>query len=510
MGDLSKIRRLFGRHPVAVPAGAPRGSARLAGRRDFAAADAGNLFAGWARQGRTTDVLLRQQLEAVRSRSRDLARNSDYARSFLRQAKKHVVGPSGVQLQVRARNPDGKLDLTANAAIEAAWLKFGRAGAFEASGRLSRIDAEALFIQTVLRDGECFVRMVAGCGGPFNWGVEFIAADRCDVNLDRQLPNGNRIYLGVESNSWGRPVAYWFLTSNPNGERFDGGSNRYVRYPAENMIHGFLAEDIDQSRGIPAMVAGMSRLKMLSGYEEAELVAARVAASKMGFYQNTSDTYDEAPAGELDADEGEFVDEATPGSFPILPRGWEFKEFDPQHPNSAFADFSKQCLRGFAAGVGASYNSIANDLTGVNYSSIRHGAQEERDEWRMLQYWMIEHFNMPIFEHWLAWCLDMGILGNLPPSKYDKFNAPIFRPRGWRWVDPAKEMTGFKSALSLGVTSRTAIAAEQGRDIEDIFAELAAERELAAQYGIALTGDEPADLAAGGDLAETIAANLED
>ena len=32
------------------------------------------------------------------------------------------------------------------------------------------------------------------------------------------------------------------------------------------------------------MAAALTRLKMLDGYEEAELVAARTAASKMGFF----------------------------------------------------------------------------------------------------------------------------------------------------------------------------------------------------------------------------------
>jgi capsid protein len=56
------------------------------------------------------------------------------------------------------------------------------------------------------------------------------------------------------------------------------------------MIHAFLPERAMQTRGAPWMSPVIADLKMLNGYREAELVAARVGASKMGFF--TSPTGD--------------------------------------------------------------------------------------------------------------------------------------------------------------------------------------------------------------------------
>ena len=49
------------------------------------------------------------------------------------------------------------------------------------------------------------------------------------------------------------------------------------------MLHVFLPERAHQTRGVPMLATAIGALKMLHGYREAELVAARVAASKMGF-----------------------------------------------------------------------------------------------------------------------------------------------------------------------------------------------------------------------------------
>jgi capsid protein len=83
----------------------------------------------------------------------------------------------------------------------------------------------------------------------------------------------------------------------------------------------------------------MTRLKMLEGYEEAELTAARVAAAKMGFYTS--------PAGETyngdDNDNGTPIMDAEPGTFEVLPEGWDLNHRPSAHP--CVSDFVKSTLR---------------------------------------------------------------------------------------------------------------------------------------------------------------------
>jgi len=175
--------------------------------------------------------------------------------------------------------------------------------------------------------------------------------------------------------------------------------------------------------------------------------------------------------------------------------GTTFVQHDPQHPVTAYGDFVKACLRGIASGMGVSYNSLASDLEGVNYSSIRAGLLEEREEWKNIQTWFIETVVEPVFESWLKMALLSGALkmpngSALPAAKLEKFNAPDWKPRRWPWVDPLKDMQASVLAVEKGFQSRRHIISEAGDDIEDVFSDDAADKQLAADYGL----DFPKDI----------------
>jgi len=225
----------------------------------------------------------------------------------------------------------------------------------------------------------------------------------------------------------------------------------------------------------------MTRLKMLGGYEEAELVAARISSAKMGFFTTPAgDDY----VGDGTDDQGRIQMDVSPGTFEQLPQGVDFKAFDPQHPSTAFAAFEAAMLRGIASGLGVSYTSLSNNLEAVSYSSIRQGLLEERDHWRAIQWWMVEHFCQPVYQAWLRQTLDAATV-NLPATKYFKFSLTQWVPRGWQWVDPRNEIEATVTAIQNGLMTNTQALAERGLDIEDVIRERQAEQELLASYGLA-------------------------
>ena len=90
--------------------------------------------------------------------------------------------------------------------------------------------------------------------------------------------------MGVEVDDFGKAVTYHLLGEHPGDHEFANSySRKHVRVPADQMLHVFLPERAHQTRGVPMLATAIGALKMLHGYREAELVAARVAASKMGF-----------------------------------------------------------------------------------------------------------------------------------------------------------------------------------------------------------------------------------
>jgi lambda family phage portal protein len=452
-------------------------------RRSFTAAKIDRLTADWSTQIQSVEREIKAGLRVIRARARDAAKNDPYAKRFLSLLKTNVIGPNGINLQVRAKNNDGQLDTYANNLIEREFKKWGRRGVCTLDGQLSWIDCQNLFVETLARDGECLVRLADGWkGNRYGFALEFIDVDYLDDTFEDTSKPDRPIHMGIEYNEYNRPQFYYISKSHPaGGYGFPVYGDQRQKLKASEIIHAFSTYRAKQGRGISWFAPSLYLLKMLGGYLEAELVASRVSASKMGFFSSTDG---EGYIGD-DLEDFSPISEASPGTFDQLPAGVDLKSWDPEHPVNAFEAFTLAILRGISSGFDRSYVSIANDLRSVSYSSIRKGDLEDRDHYRTLQTFCVEHFHQEIFERWLKMALLTQAV-KLPDWKFDKFNAPVWRPRGWAWVDPLKEVKANIEAVSNGFKSMQDVAGEQGRDIADVFEALQAEVALAEQYGLSL------------------------
>lgn len=451
---------------------------------------------------RNINAELRASLATMRARARHLAKNNDHAKAFLRLVRRNIVGPGGLTLQMQVYSRDGAvLDKDANARIEESFDGWSRFGKCTVDAGLGRASLERMLVSTVATDGEVLLRKVRGWkGNKWRFALQLIDADQLPENLNVaaisggavggvRIAEGHDVVMGVERDAWKRPVAYWLRQRN-GLEVSPAVSMDYQRVPAEDVLHIFVPEFIGQVRGAPWFFTGMRRLAMLAGYEEAELVAARVASSKMGFFTSEGDDAP-APADGVDASGARFT-EAQPGAFDQLPPGVDFKQWDPQHPTEAYSAFTKSLLRAFASGSGVAYSSLTGDLEGANYSSLRQGALEEREEWRVMQAWLVEQYAERVFEAWLDETLAWGALPTLDPTQFDRWHKPKFVARGWQWVDPAKEIAADEGAVKLGVKTRRQICAERGLDFAEVLEQLALERAEAERLGVDISGSSSA------------------
>ena len=131
--------------------------------------------------------------------------------------------------------------------------------------------------------------------------LNIIEPDRIDDEKNELTADGNQIRMGVElDRDTKRPVAYWVLDYHKGDYDYMTPLNakKYKRVLAEEMIHIYRM-GAGQTRGVPWSAAAMSSMKMLHGYREAELVAARTGAAKMGFFTSpagdgfTADGYED-------------------------------------------------------------------------------------------------------------------------------------------------------------------------------------------------------------------------
>lgn len=478
-------------------------------KRAYAIAQLNRLTQDWITTSTTMDADLRNGLAPVRARARDLSQNDAYARRYLSLVRMNVPGPNGFTLQVKAfdinRQRDeatGKTlttkvwDEYANTQIENEFYRWSRKEFCTVTGTMTFRDVQHLVIETVARDGEILVRKIRDRQNPYGFTLQIIEPDLLDDQHNQILPNGRVVRLGVEFDEWRRPIAYhlkrYDVRTEYLSDTYDTTGNT-IRIPAGEMYHLFRPERAFQSRGVSWMAPAMFALKMLTGYEEAALVNARASAAQMGFLKDRENSAGPVPHDEVDG-EGNKIQNTEPGL--VIDIGdKDFVAYDPKYPDAQHEMFVKAILRRFASGTGASYNLLANDLEGVNYSSIRAGLLDEREQWKDIQTWMIEAFLEPLFADWLEMFL-LSERTTLPFSKFDKFNAPMWIGRRWPWVDPSKDIEAHERTVRAGFKSARRIMAEEGSDLPETYAEIAEDRMIAEGYGLSLSihgpgGEEP-------------------
>jgi lambda family phage portal protein len=284
-------------------------------------------------------------------------------------------------------------------------------------------------------------------------------------------PGGGQIRMGIEVDAFRRPIAYWVRDLHPGDVRLNvERTDRATRVPAADMFHLRVIDRWPQTRGEPWLHAVAGKLNDLNGYSEAEIIAARGAANYLG----TIETPEDANSLAEEQTDGSFEMGLQPGSFLKLVPGEKASFLTPNRPNSALDPFMRFMLREISAGTGVSYESLSRDYSQGNYSSTRLALLDDRDIWRTLQQWFIRSFRIRLHLEWMQAAVLAGSIPEVDRQQYaiqpEKFTAAIFRPRGWSWVDPTKEVAAFKEAVKAGFTTVGAVIAQTsgGDDLEDV------------------------------------------
>jgi lambda family phage portal protein len=460
-------------------------------KRMYAGAQMGRLSGDWSAQNTSADSEIITSLRQLRARSRALIRDNEYAKAAVRIIVNNVIG-TGVGMQAQVTNADGSLMTRINDLIEDEWLEWTDKDTCDPAGKLCFADMERLIIRSIVENGEVLIRKVRMPFGDTNipYALELIEADRLiDQWSVARAENGNVIRMGVEQNQWGRPVAYWLYPSHPGDYQFSTFvASALIRVPAEDMIHLFIPDRIGQTRGVPWLHATLKRLHNMQGYEEAEIVAARAAASIFGLIESEEGLTPDNPEDEG----GAPTISMEPGTIQQLQPGEKFTGFNPSRPNAGLDPFMRYMLRAFAVGIGVSYASVSGDYSQSNYSASRLSLLEDRDMWRILQGWYIRNFRRGVHRDWLGAAV---LSGQLPINDYftkiRKYRAVLFKPRGWSWIDPQKEVAAYKAAVRGGFMTLDSVISQTSEhaDLEDLLKNRRRELDMIAELGLVFDTD---------------------
>ncbi len=457
-------------------------------RRSFYSTNVDQMLNGWTSQSHSIDLYLASELVTLRARARELVRQNPYAKRFVTAIKSNIVGAEGVTIQAQSTrlvNGLPELDTLANTAIETAFKDWASYHC-DYRGRRSFVDLQNLAISTAGQDGEFLFRVYQGRRyGKYGFQLDCIDPELLDVTKNT-LTSSGEIRLGVEYNHRGKPIWYHFRERTELGMY---NQSRTYKVAADEIIHGFIDEWPDQSRGVPWMHASLARLKNLDKYDETAMIASRFGASGMLFLSsddNGDDYEGDESANEDGEDELATLQHVEPGSIKNI-GSHKMQDFDPRYPHELYDTYHKANLRSVSSGIGVSYHSISNDLKDVNFSSIRAGVMEDREIYKSIQSWFIRQMVKPVYERWLSLAiLNQSIrVGKAPLARaVTEYFPAHYQARRWDWVDPAKDGAANDLELKNRTTSRSQIMRDKGRDPEQVWNEIEREENILKSKGL--------------------------
>lgn len=459
-------------------------------------AAASNRFTGdWNSILQTPNAFIKYDLKTIRARSRDSVRNNEYAKRALEMYKINVVGERGIQLQNQSKNRNGRIDRPASQAIEQAWKDWSRAHHCDISRRYNLRDIQRMIVASLFTDGEAFIRKYKGAlaSESYRFALQIIDPALIDPTYSRDVPSGNSISGGIEYDRLGRPVAYHIMNQKGTDNVYTYNGQTYLRVPADEMLHIFIADHPDQNRGLPIQTAGLLSLHYIHEYRKTALIAARAGASAMIFVTSPESNEALSPDALYDEEdeEGPVTLSFDPLTFQQLPEGTDIKTYDSNYPTGEFGPFVKTHLQAYASSVGVSYALLTGDLEGVNFSSLKNANAQEREHFKGLQQFLVDHFLDPIYADWLKQQLihQTITIGGvaLNAMAYDKYLMAKWVGTRWQPLDELKSASANRIRLEDGTITISDILAADGLEFDDVIEQRKMELEALAEAGLVVT-----------------------
>ena len=468
-------------------------------------------MARWNPSNGSADADLLPDLENLRNRSRDIARNNGVASGAIQTTVDNVVG-TGPRLAAtpdyRALGRDKRWAEEWATIVEARWRAYTETTECDAAGQLTFAALTNQVFRGGLVNGEALsLPLWLPNAGKFATRHQVIEADRL-CNPDN-LPDDDKLRGGVEIDPYGRPLAYWVRTTHP-GDYFGlhfGISGKWQRIPAttdwgrKRVVHVHDKERTGQTRGKPLLAPVLAQFRMLDTYHRTEMQAAVINAFVAAFMETNLPP--EAVAEMLGADpnddkfqdyvnsQREFVAPLRGAAIiPTMP-GTKITPFSPGRPSEAFAPFTEAIERHIGVGIGLPFESLMKNFSKTNYSSARASLLEAYRFFLGRRRWLTDFWVNPVYHLWLEEQVNAGVVE--APGYYENQYAYgrckwIWPGRGW--IDPVKEIQAAEKRMACNISTLERECAEQGEDWEEVLEQRA--REKARMNELGLSAPPPA------------------
>jgi len=451
-------------------------------------------------------------LPALRSRSRDLVRNTPIATGALATSKSNTVGTG---LRLRAEIYREILGLSVEQAevwerkAEELFDIWASSAASDITLTQNFYELQGLVFETVFESGDSLVlRRKAKRPGIVPLALSVIEADR--IATPTALQNDETVRSGVRIDEDGAPVSYFVAQDHPGDYVISAiDSFREVRAfgtaSGERMaLHVFRRRRPGQTRGVPELAPVIEILKQLDRYSEAELMAAVVSSFFTVFLKTKGD---DGLAGATPPLPGMTADEITmgPGAVVNIDTDEEVVTANPGRANSNFDAFFSAVVRQIGVALSIPYELLIMHFT-ASYSASRAALEMAGQFFKERRAWLVSTLCQPVYEWFLIDAISAGLI-----EAPGFFESPVKRAAwlGSQWIpptrlvlDPLKEWKAEAEAVSLGAKTLEDVSLERtGRDWKTTTEQRAKEHKARVEAGLEpaiLTGaggtPDPADM----------------
>lgn len=456
--------------------------------------DAGKMTgfdSGWRPVLRTGNREIGTDWRQVVDRGRDLVRNNAFAANALRTKDALVCGDA-IWPQARIRKPgseDGELDRVLCDMAETAFAEWARDCTVD--GR-DWDEVKSLCFRHLETDGEVVVVESQTPTNPY--ALQLFEADQIDSSVDG-VRDGKRCVRGIEYDGFGRPVAYYLLSTHPGDWT---PSTVAKRVSADRVIHLFVPERISEGRGICRFAASvmpaysheqhrmgvLDLLRVAAGY--GIMIKTEEPAEDYTIANATEDSETTSVAGDKVTDsDGNPLEFINPAGFHYLPKNTSVEQVRPEQPTASFREFERSHLFLEAAGFGMSYEFFTGDLSGANFSSLKAGLSSQTAQCKMLTAFLIRRLAQRVHPTWMdRWVL----AGKLALPGYWARRADYQRATWSRpaipTIDQEKEEAADTAAMKNGSTTLREIIERKGGDFDETIEQRALERRRMAALGL--------------------------
>lgn len=401
------------------------------------------------RQADRTDVF------SMRDRGRKVEHESPIGRNLLKTEVDNVVG-SGFTLQLKTDSAEFNRE---GEERFAEWME-------EADVRRMRgaLELQREFYKSSRRDGDGGIILI---GRGTDSMLQYIPGDLIATPYGRA--NGATIIDGVEVDAASRPIAFHVRDVN------EFGKDDFTRIPARDFVFLTPADELEDLaiRSSTCYAQIFNYLDQLDEYVDAVVIAARMAAV-FGLVlkePHPGKTMSLLPTLTNSAGNQQMAITLENGMARIIGKDGDISQVVPQQPMNQTPDFIRAMLRLIGLPFDMPLELVAKDMSQVNFASARIGLLGYYRACRARQKVFAVRCLSRIFRWWIARAVNFDKFTTRAP---ERFWAHKFISEGWDYTDPVSEAQGDLLEMTMGTKSPQMVAAQRGRDFEEMQIEIKA------------------------------------